>query len=401
MTDQRIVLGFLLIGDGRWSGGLNYQRTVLQAIAASLSDQITARVIVAPDQLDLAQKEFGPWLEVPPRADPRVVGAGVGRRALMALATGRDTALAGVMADHDVDVVFETARFFGWRLAQPALAWMPDFQHRHLGHLFSRAAWTRREIGFRAQTRGRRIVLLSSEAARQDCEAFYPRARGRTAVARFAPEVDLQAIRARAETVHETYDLPRQFFYLPNQFWTHKNHGLVPKALQHLKDAGRLDGLPPVIMSGPQHDPRDPGLFERMLETAQAQGLGPWFRHLGLIPFEDVLALNAAAHAVLNPSLFEGWASSVEEAKALGSRLILSDIPVHREQAPGALFFQTEDFAALAAHLSAAAGQPKAETPLEALQQEGDARRTAFAVSFGAAVRDAFALGHPSHGVGA
>ena len=38
--------------------------------------------------------------------------------------------------------------------------------------------------------------------------------------------------------------------------------------------------------------------------------------------------------ALINPSYFEGWSTSVEEAKSLGKRVILSDIPVHREQNP-------------------------------------------------------------------
>jgi glycosyltransferase involved in cell wall biosynthesis len=87
------------------------------------------------------------------------------------------------------------------------------------------------------------------------------------------------------------------------------------------------------------------------MALAEKDGLAPWFRHLGLIPFDDVLALNAAADAVLNPSLFEGWASSVEEAKSLGTPLILSDIDVHREQAPSAQFFSPRNPEALGARL--------------------------------------------------
>jgi len=47
-----------------------------------------------------------------------------------------------------------------------------------------------------------------------------------------------------------------------------------------------------------------------------------------------------ASAAVLNPSLFEGWSTTVEAAKAVGVPLLLSDLRVHREQAPeNALFF--------------------------------------------------------------
>ena len=38
------------------------------------------------------------------------------------------------------------------------------------------------------------------------------------------------------------------------------------------------------------------------------------------------------AIALIQPSLYEGWSTLVEEAKALNQFIILSDIPVHREQ---------------------------------------------------------------------
>ncbi len=123
------------------------------------------------------------------------------------------------------------------------------------------------------------------------------------------------------------------------------------EALILLKEDGRLESIPPIVMSGPTTDNRDPKLFDRFLQNASKSGVSQCLRHVGLIPYSDVLSLNAAACAVLNPSLFEGWSSSVEEAKSLSSNLIISDIPVHREQAPGASFFAPDNAPALASLL--------------------------------------------------
>jgi hypothetical protein len=79
------------------------------------------------------------------------------------------------------------------------------------------------------------------------------------------------------------------------------------------------------------------------MSNAKKQGVARWFRHLGHIPFVDVLALNAEAELVINPSRFEGWASAVEEAKSLSTLLALSDIPIHREQVPDAKFFSLDN----------------------------------------------------------
>lgn len=49
------------------------------------------------------------------------------------------------------------------------------------------------------------------------------------------------------------------------------------------------------------------------------------------------------AVSIINPSFFEGWSTTVEEAKSLGKNLILSNIGVHKEQAaPGARYFNKD-----------------------------------------------------------
>ena len=48
--------------------------------------------------------------------------------------------------------------------------------------------------------------------------------------------------------------------------------------------------------------------------------------------------------AVINPSLFEGWSSTVEQAKMYNKKIVLSNINVHREQNPKyAFFFNSHD----------------------------------------------------------
>ena len=72
----------------------------------------------------------------------------------------------------------------------------------------------------------------------------------------------------------------------------------------------------------------------------------------GNVPRADVALLMRASVAMLNPSLFEGWSTTVEEAKSLGVRLVLADLPVHREQVGAAAdFFDPVDPAAIAACL--------------------------------------------------
>lgn len=378
--DRRITVGFVIPGDGNWNGGINYLRNVFATIAEDLP-QLSVRLFLSPDQQNIAEENFAGLLESPAIVDPRVTGAGSGRRAFTSLLTGRDRAFGDLVTEAGVDVMFETAKFYGRRFPVPVLSWIPDFQHRHLPHLFSRAAWWKRELGFQAQTRSGRVILLSSFAAQSDCIRFYPAVGDQTRVARFVAPVPLDQVIERSRTVRVDHDVPHRFFFLPNQFWEHKNHLEVLNALK------MAPGLPPVIMTGSTHDPRNPELFDKNMRRAADLGLAAQFRHLGMIPYLDVLALNMTSLAVLNPSRFEGWASSVEEAKAMQTPLVISDIPVHREQAPESRFFALDDPQSLARALIEAATTPlRSDTDLTALAAGKTTGNTRFAEEFWQAV---------------
>ena len=84
----------------------------------------------------------------------------------------------------------------------------------------------------------------------------------------------------------------------------------------------------------------------------EQQRLHGRFLPLGVVPYADTQALMAHSRAVINPSRFEGWSTTVEEAKTMGKTLLLSDIPVHREQSPKlGRFFGADDAPALAGHM--------------------------------------------------
>jgi glycosyltransferase involved in cell wall biosynthesis len=60
-----------------------------------------------------------------------------------------------------------------------------------------------------------------------------------------------------------------------------------------------------------------------------------------------------ASHAVVQPSRFEGWSSTVEDSRAFGKPIVISDIDVHLEQAPErGVFFPVGDVEALATTLA-------------------------------------------------
>ncbi|MCP1831676.1 glycosyltransferase involved in cell wall biosynthesis [Bradyrhizobium sp. USDA 4532] len=341
-------VAFINVSRRLWAGGHNYQRNLFSILSRHEPAAITPVLFVGMDEpLDeIADISSIPDVEVvrSPAFDRRVRGLSG------ALALGLDRAAAAEFRDHRIDLVFESARFFGWRLPIPTIAWFPDFQHRKLPHLFSMAARLHRDLGFRLQIASGRHILLSSASALSDLIRYYPTPRNGVSVVRFASEPPLAMLATSPLDVVRHYDLPPRYFYLPNQFWRHKNHRVVIDALDVLKQRG-LHVV--VVASGSTEDLREPHYFESTMSQVTARGLTANFRHLGLIPLEHVYALLRASTALINPSEFEGWSTTVEEAKSFGVPLILSDIDVHREQTAGsARYFGTREPEVLAGHMS-------------------------------------------------
>jgi glycosyltransferase involved in cell wall biosynthesis len=184
---------------------------------------------------------------------------------------------------------------------------------------------------------------------------------------------------AEPKQVVAQYDLPSCFFYLPNQFWRHKNHQIVIDALGILAERD-VDIV--VAASGSTENPHDGNYFPGLMQQIERRGLQNNFRYLGMIPLAHVYALLRGCTALLNPSAFEGWSTTVEEAKSFGVPMILSDIGVHREQTTGAaLYFGLNDAATLANHLAASAAAFVPFAPRN-LMPDVDRRVAQFAADF-------------------
>ena len=118
-------------------------------------------------------------------------------------------------------------------------------------------------------------------------------------------------------------------------------------------------------------------------------GLVEQVRILGVVPRSDYVQLIRAAALVVQPSRYEGWSSVVEDARALGKRMVLSDIAVHLEQEPpGSSYFHTGNANDLARRLTERLEQPPAMDERTALVAQAD-RVAAYGRTFNEIAREA------------
>jgi glycosyltransferase involved in cell wall biosynthesis len=209
------------------------------------------------------------------------------------------------------------------------LSWLSDFQHMHFPSFFSAAECRDRNEAFREVARHATRLVVMSQSVLADLEAFdgaaAKKARVVPIVAAPAPELCREDPRKTAEQ----YGLPAKFVYIPNQFWQHKNHLAAIEAIKLLRDGGC-----PVfaVFSGKMEDYRNPAHVPAVLARVESLGIKDRVRFLSVIPREHVIALTRRSIGIVNPSLFEGYGLSVDEARSFGKPVLASDIRPHREQ---------------------------------------------------------------------
>jgi len=345
-----IRVAFLLGAlDKGWLGGVNYYASLIYALN-SLENRNIQPIIVTGKKPSASLVEAIGEVEILKTSllDRNSI-SWLCAKSLRAI-LGSDFLLERYLSNQRIQIVSH-APFIGKNRKVPTIGWIPDFQYKYLPGFFSEAEVNNRDSSNDKICRYSDALIVSSNAAKKDLMEFAPFIDPSIVVVLpFTSGIRPGQILPTVESLKEKYHLGNQYFLLPNQFWMHKNHKVVLRAIAHLKQQGQEISI---LFTGNNQDPRNPYYFDELISYASELGVKEDFNFLGITPYEDLLGLMSHAVAVINPSFFEGWSSSVEEAKALGKQLVLSDIPVHREQVKDrALFFKPDDHVALAEALN-------------------------------------------------
>lgn len=342
-----IRVAFLLTFSDRLLGQLNYFRNLFEALNC-LENRRIEPVIFTGSNLDIKLLKDFPPLEIVKtsllnrKSPPWLI------HKILQQILSRDILLERLLEQHKISLLSHSGTL-GKNSTISTIAWIPDFQHRHLPDLFSKV-----ELNYRNQMHEKcceesTCILLSSHDAFKDLQKFHPNFADKVKILHFVAGPIANLNLPDIKILKEKFNFSGQYFHLPNQFWVHKNHKVVIEALRILKEKGTKTLI---LATGKTKDHRQPDLYNSLMTKVTEYNLSDSFLSLGVVPYNELIALMQNSIALLNPSLFEGWSSTVEEAKSLGKVIILSDIPIHREQnPPGGLFFNPDEPQILAKHM--------------------------------------------------
>tara|TARA_B110000977_G_scaffold57525_1_gene78141 strand:+ start:1627 stop:2757 length:1131 start_codon:yes stop_codon:yes gene_type:complete len=205
------------------------------------------------------------------------------------------------------------------------VSWIPDFQHKFYPNYFSKIHLFFREFKFKKIVSNSDVTVLSSKDSNDHFIEFYKSIK--SIVIPFVSFVDCSES-ANLESIKNKYKLSSVYFLIPNQFYEHKNHIITVKALKDL-----IIKYPKIqfVYTGKQ-DSSEKKYIRVFNDFIKNNDLINNIVFTGFISREEQIALMINSKAVIQPSLFEGWNTSIEDCKTLDLDVIASDIKVHREQ---------------------------------------------------------------------
>jgi glycosyltransferase involved in cell wall biosynthesis len=363
MEKKKIRIGFENFTTNLWKAGEIYQKNLFSSIKKYYPDEVEIILFSNPNNTqisNLIQPFINEILFFPEynnyfrtfrsRLITKVVIGFQRRIKYYQKIKSRGFQVSEFMKTHDIDVYF-SQQIFDEYFEIPSLCWIPDFQSFHYPELFSKILIEERMNYYERCIKFADRIILSGHAAKKDFIEKFPQASKKVRVFPFVSSISDEIYNTDPEFVISKYNLPNKFFFLPNQIWKHKNHGIVLEALNILK---KNDPEIIVVASGLPYDDRNPTHFAELLTKVATYNIHDTIIFLGMIPYNDVINLMRSSIAVLQPSLFEGWSTTVEEVKSIGKTIILSDIPVHRDQNPSrGIFFCPQDAYELAMQMRA------------------------------------------------
>lgn len=335
-------VAFTAFGGNEWLGGRNYLRNLLTAIRLHVTTIEPVLFVNGATSESLADFPTCEIVRTDQFSLPRYIRY---LRKGSALIVGHDIVLERLLRKHQISVLSHSGHL-GSRSTLPTVGWIPDLQSLHFPDFTTPDEKRRRERTYHGYCECCTRVIVSSECGRADMARFSPAHAAKAEILRFVAAPVPKESATSFEELRQKYHIEDDYLLLPNQFWAHKNHHTVISALHILRKKGRKVL---VLATGAVDDKRRPDHFQNLMNYAKDCNVLSSFRVLGIIPYPDLAGLMTAAVALINPSLFEGWSTSVEESKSTGKRILLSDIPVHREQNPEeGIYFPPLDAEALA-----------------------------------------------------
>ncbi len=323
---KRLRLGILFYFSPTWMGGMVYITNLIKTLDF-LNDEDKPEVFLF-HRSDLRSFlcDFNyPYINYIEWCFPSVIKGNI-----FSLMLGRNLFIDKILNNYSLDTLFPMHDFPVKTFTNVRLiSWWADLQEKYYPEFFTPVQRWGRSIRTRFIIRNCNILVVSSQAVRDDFKRFYKLQDGlEIKIFHFVSVID-NAGDSMIEDLRRKYGLPERYFLVSNQFHKHKNHRVLLLALTKLRGMG-VDVH--IAFTGKFPEAQDSPYLTELHKIINENDLHNYVTMLGVISRRDQLQLMRHSQAVIQPSLFEGWSTVIEDAKSLQVPVIASNLKVNIEQ---------------------------------------------------------------------
>jgi glycosyltransferase involved in cell wall biosynthesis len=214
--------------------------------------------------------------------------------------------------------VFPSQDCWSYQGCVPALVSILDLMHRYERSFSEVSRWgrfQRLENHYQKICKASAGILVDSETGRQQVLQSYLTEPNKVFPLPYVPPSYLLTVNDTVTS--RSFDLPEKFLFYPAQFWAHKNHDRLLKAIARL--VPDLPDLHLVLVGEPK------GAYRSIRQQIAKLGLEKKVTHLGYVSTAQMRNLYGCARALIMPTLFGPTNIPPLEAMALGCPVAVSN----------------------------------------------------------------------------
>ena len=329
---SKVRVGFVInYSHQKWLGGFNIIANLITAINFLPQKKIQPILIVNKNFDKKSLKGFKNIKIIRSNLFSNISLIGRIYNKLAILIFGRSRKFDRFFLKNKIKILSHTLLPLGNKSLIKSFPWIPDFQYFYYPKNFSFKNRVMKNISNVFCAIHSSKIILSSKDVKKDIKRVSAGAYKKSKVNSFVFDVPKKTNLVKLDFLKKKYKIKNKYFYLPNQYWLHKNHLIV---LKSLKQSIKKDSTILIVSTGFTDDHRSLNHYEKIQNYISKNNLENNYKHLGVVPYNNVMSLMYHSVSLINPSKFEGWSSSVEQAKSMGKKVILSNINVHKEQNP-------------------------------------------------------------------
>ena len=218
-----------------------------------------------------------------------------------------------------------------------------DLEHRRLPEFPELSAfgeYERREFLYENGLEKAVAIIAESEQGKKDIIKYYKTKKDKIFPIKFLPPTYFKESIDKGEIVNvkKKFKLPEKYFFYPAQFWPHKNHILILKALALLRGNGTDVHM---VFSG--SDKKKWGVLKELKKVASELGISDLIHYVGYVSNHELSILYKLSKGLVMPDKLGPSNIPYLEAFKLKVPVIAMNVPGIKDQVQNAAIMVNPD----------------------------------------------------------